>query len=87
MVLFLSFLSRVRIYRNVFFIKGDIGVYINNGSLTIYIFIDIRITYRSHDAKNAIYLSLGQRTKRTIIRLERLMLEALNGDLKIHIKI
>ena len=35
----------------VFFIKGDIRVYINNGSLTIYIFIDIRITYHSHDAE------------------------------------
>ena len=35
----------------VFFIKGDIWVYINNGSLTIYIFIDIRIYYRSHDAE------------------------------------
>ena len=36
----------------VFFIKGDIGVYINNSSLTIYIFIDIHIYYRSHDVEN-----------------------------------
>ena len=41
----------------VFFIKGDIRVYINNGSLTIYIFIDIRITYHSHDAKYIISIS------------------------------
>ena len=35
----------------VFFIKGDIGVYINNSSLTIYIFIDIHIYDRPHDAE------------------------------------
>jgi hypothetical protein len=41
----------------VFFIKGDIRVYINNGSLTIYIFIDIRITYCSMLLKYNISIS------------------------------
>ena len=57
MILFLSFLSRVRIYGNCVFHQGGYRVYINNGSLTIYIFIDIRIAYRSRDAKiQCIYL-------------------------------
>ena len=47
----------------VFFIKGDIGVYINNGSLTIYIFIDIHIYYRSHDVDN-IYFFLWTADKK-----------------------
>ena len=35
----------------VFFIKGDTRVYINNGNLTIYIFINIRTDCRIHDAE------------------------------------
>lgn len=34
-----------------FFIMGDIWVCINNGSLTIYIFIDIRTYYRPNDVE------------------------------------
>lgn len=51
--------------KSQFSIRGMVWVYINNSSLTIYIFIDI---HADSDAEFK-FLLLGLRTKRTMIRM------------------
>jgi len=70
----------------VFFIKGDIRVYINNGSLTIYIFIDIHTYYRSHDAEIQYSIS-GTTDKKDNNPVGTFDAGGINGDPRNHIKI